>query len=316
MTIPDYQTLMLPVLVAAAKGERRVPDVAEEIADALGLSAEEREQMLPSGRQRLLHNRVHWAKFYMSKAGLIDSPARGRFTASAAGRALLATNPDRIDVGVLMKQPGFLDFYTSSQRTAAVDGQDDAPRPESKPATASAPATTATPEEQIEAAHQAMQSALRADLLERIIQNSPAFFERLIVELLVAMGYGGSYRDAARQLGRTGDGGVDGVVNEDPLGLDRVYVQAKRYSGSSVGRPDVQAFLGSLVGLGASKGVFVTTSTFSTQARDFARHLPQRVILIDGEQLTELMVEHGVGVRTSRAISFKRLDEDFFAEEE
>jgi restriction system protein len=317
MTIPDYQTLMLPVLKAAAKGERRVPEVADEIADDLGLSVEERKQMLPSGRQRLLHNRVHWAKFYMSKAGLIDSPARGRFTASAAGTALLATKPDRIDVGVLMKQPGFLDFYTSGQRTAAEEAPDGAPEPAPKLAVPSAPpTTTATPEEQIETAHQAVQSALRADLLERIIQNSPAFFERLIVELLVAMGYGGSYKDAARQLGRTGDGGVDGVVNEDPLGLDRVYVQAKRYSGNSVGRPDVQAFLGSLVGLGASKGVFVTTSTFSAQAQDFARHLPQRVILVDGEQLTELMVEHGVGVRTSRAISFKRLDEDFFTEEE
>ena len=316
MPIPDYQSLMLPVLEAAAKGERRVPEVADEIADRLGLTLEEREQLLPSGRQRLLHNRVHWAKFYMSKAGLIDSPARGRFTASAAGKAVLATKPDRIDVGVLMKQPSFLEFYTSSQRTSAGDGQEDAPEPAAKLAVPSGPTTTATPEEQIEAAHQAMQSALRADLLERIIQNSPAFFERLIVELLVAMGYGGSYKDAARQLGRTGDGGVDGVVNEDPLGLDRVYVQAKRYSGNSVGRPDVQAFLGSLVGLGASKGVFVTTSTFSTQARDFARHLPQRVILIDGEQLTQLMVEHGVGVRTSRAISFRRLDEDFFAEDE
>jgi restriction system protein len=313
MTIPDYQSLMLPVLTAAAKGERRVPEVAEEIADDLGLSIEEREQMLPSGRQRLLHNRVHWAKFYMSKAGLIDSPARGRFTASTAGKALLATMPDRIDVGVLMKQPGFMEFYASSQRTAAEAGANDA-QPAAEAARPPALTNMATPEEQIDAAYQAMQSALRADLLERIIQNSPAFFERLIVELLVAMGYGGSYRDAARQLGRTGDGGVDGVVNEDPLGLDRVYVQAKRYSGNSVGRPDVQAFLGSLVGLGASKGVFVTTSSFSTQARDFARHLPQRVILIDGEQLTELMVEHGVGVRTSRAISFKRLDEDFFAE--
>lgn len=315
--IPDYQTLMLPVLSAAAKGERRVPELADELADELGLSAKEREQMLPSGRQRLLHNRVHWAKFYMTKAGLIDSPGRGRFTASAAGKALLATKPERIDVGLLMKQPGFQEFYTSSQRPGGGTANDE-PQEAAKVEQPSAPpSTTVTPEEQIEAAHQAMQSALRADLLERILLNSPAFFERLIVELLVAMGYGGSYKDAARQLGRTGDGGVDGVVNEDPLGLDRVYVQAKRYNGTNtVGRPEVQAFLGSLVGLGASKGVFVTTSTFSPQARDFARNLPQRVILIDGDQLTELMVEHGVGVRISRAVSFKRLDEDFFADEE
>jgi Restriction endonuclease len=154
-------------------------------------------------------------------------------------------------------------------------------------------------------------------LLDRIAQNSPSFFEQLIVNLLVAMGYGGSHKNAAEQLGRTGDGGVDGVINEDRLGLDRVYVQAKRYaSGNGVGRPEVQAFVGSLVGLGATKGVFVTTSTFSPQARDFVRHLSQRVILLDGQNLADLMIEHGVGVRTSRAIEFKRLDEDFFSEDD
>lgn len=152
--------------------------------------------------------------------------------------------------------------------------------------------------------------------LDRIGQNSPAFFEGLIVDLLVAMGYGGSHKNAAAQLGRSGDGGVDGVVNEDRLGLDRVYVQAKRYAPlNSIGRPDVQAFVGSLVGLGATKGVFVTTSTFSPQARDFVKHLSQRIILIDGRHLADLMIEHGVGVRVSRAIEFKRLDEDFFSEE-
>ncbi|WP_257211467.1 restriction endonuclease [Sphingobium sp. IP1] len=161
-----------------------------------------------------------------------------------------------------------------------------------------------------------MQSALRAELLERIVQNSPAFFEQLIVDLLIAMGYGGSHKNAATQLGRSGDGGVDGVINEDRLGLDRVYAQAKRYADTTVGRPDVQAFVGSLVGHhGATKGVFVTTSTFSSQARDYVKHLAQRVILIDGDRLTDLMIEYGVGVRVSRRIEFKRLDEDFFAEE-
>ena len=174
-----------------------------------------------------------------------------------------------------------------------------------------------TPEEQIEAAHQAMEAALRAELLERMIQNSPSFFEHLIVELLVAMGYGGSHKNAAAQLGRSGDGGVDGVIKEDRLGLDRVYVQAKRYAqGNVVGRPDIQGFVGSLVGLGASKGVFVTTSTFSQQAREFVRHLAQRVVLLDGRDLAGLMIEHNVGVRTTRAIEVKRLDEDFFAEDE
>jgi restriction system protein len=162
-----------------------------------------------------------------------------------------------------------------------------------------------------------MQSALRADLLQRILANTPDFFEDIIIDLLVAMGYGGSRRGAASQLGRTGDGGVDGVINEDRLGLDRVYVQAKRYGlENTVGRPVVQGFLGSLVGLGATKGVFVTTSTFSPQAVEFVRHLPQRVILIDGQRLADLMIEHNVGVRVNRTVEFKRLDEDFFSEDE
>jgi restriction system protein len=161
-----------------------------------------------------------------------------------------------------------------------------------------------------------VQKAVRSDLIQRILDNSPSFFEKLIVDLLVAMRYGGSHRDAARQLGRTGDGGVDGVINADRLGLDRVYLQAKRYAQGTVGRPEVQAFLGSLVGLGATKGVFVTTSTFSHQALEFVKHLPQRVILIDGERLADLLLEHNVGVRVSRTIEFKRVGEDFFSEEE
>lgn len=304
MAIPDYQTLMLPVLRLAATGEQRVADTAERIADDLGLSPDEREEMLPSGRQRLLHNRIHWAKFYMSKAGLVTSPKRGRFIATDAGRALVASNPASIGVNELKNYEGFSEFYRGQKTT-----DDDAP------ATIVPSADTGTPEEQIEAAYQAVQSALRAELLERIVQNSPAFFEQLIVDLLIAMGYGGSHRNAATQLGRSGDGGVDGVINEDRLGLDRVYVQAKRYADTTVGRPDVQAFVGSLVGHGATKGVFVTTSTFSSQARDYVKHLAQRVILIDGDRLTGLMIEYGVGVRVSRRIEFKRLDEDFFAEE-
>lgn len=311
MPIPDYQSLMLPVLRLADEGEKRVADVEDRIADDLGLSAEEREELLPSGRQRVLHNRIHWAKFYMSKAGLIASPARGRFVATDAGRALLAQNPERVDVKLLLQRPDFREFYKSSN-SAGTDTESN--RDES--GGRDIDSTSVTPEEQIEAAYQAVVAALRADLLDRIGQNSPAFFEALIVDLLVAMGYGGTHKSAAAQLGRSGDGGVDGVVNEDRLGLDRVYVQAKRYAATnSIGRPDVQAFVGSLVGLGATKGVFVTTSTFSPQARDFVKHLSQRVILIDGRQLADLMIEHGVGVRVSRAIEFKRLDEDFFAEE-
>lgn len=308
MSIPDYQSLMLPVLRLAAEGEKRVADVENRIAHDLGLTQEEREELLPSGRQRVLHNRIHWAKFYMAKAGLLTSPARGRFVATEDGKALVATNPDRIDVQLLLQRPDFREFYKSGSSDR--DGETRETRP------SDLETDGITPEEQIEAAYQAVLTALRADLLERIGQNSPAFFEKLIVDLLVGMGYGGSHKNAAAQLGRSGDGGVDGVVNEDRLGLDRVYVQAKRYAPTnSIGRPDVQAFVGSLVGLGATKGVFVTTSTFSPQARDFVKHLSQRVILIDGRQLAELMIEHGVGVRVSRAVEFKRLDEDFFSEE-
>jgi restriction system protein len=207
---------------------------------------------------------------------------------------------------MLLNVPSFREFYEADTPTPSKDTEETVQ-----------PTQTRTPDEDIDAAHQKLSSALRADLLERIAQNTPDFFEQLIVDLLVAMGCGGSHKSAATQLGRSGDGGVDGVINEDRLGLDRVYVQAKRYASSSVvGRPDIQAFVGSLVGLGATKGVYVTTSSFTSQAREFVRHLSQRVILIDGQELADLMIEHGVGVRTSRTIEFKRVDEDFFAEDD
>jgi restriction system protein len=315
MAIPDYQTLMLPVLRLASEGEKRVGDVTDRIADEFSLSANEREELLPSGRQRVLHNRIHWAKFYMSKAGLIASPGRGRWIATEAGRLLLAGNPARIDLDMLMQYPSFREFYESSRTPAPPNSNSAETLDTVRPIRPAGGQQAVTPEEQIDAAYRAIDSALRAELLDRIVQNSPAFFEQLIVDLLVAMGYGGSLKNATAQLGRSGDGGVDGVVNEDRLGLDRVYVQAKRYGETTVGRPDVQAFVGSLVGLGANKGVFVTTSQFSPQAKEFVKHLSQRVILLDGQQLAELMIEHGVGVRTSRIVEFKRLDEDFFSEE-
>lgn len=308
MAIPNYQELMLPVLTLASEGEIRVPVAADTIADRLGLTEEERETMLPSGKQRLLHNRIHWAKFYMSKAGLIDVPRRGVFTASAAGRQLLASGRAKIDVDYLKTTPQFADYYRQYETGGDAGNNDQL--------VAISPPAEITPEEQIDAAHHLVTNALKADLLTRVLDQPPSFFERLIVELLVAMGYGGSHEDAARQLGKSGDGGIDGVIDEDRLGLDRIYVQAKRYSpGTSVGRPEVQGFVGSLVGVGASKGVFVTTSTFSSHAIGYANGLPQRVILIDGARLTELMVEFDVGVRVSRTIQVKRLDEDFFSDE-
>ncbi|MDC7682775.1 restriction endonuclease [Asticcacaulis sp. BYS171W] len=310
MPIPDYQALMLPVLRMAAVRETRVPDVADRISELLGLTEIEREALLPSGRQRLLHNRIHWAKFYMSKAGLIDSPSRGRFVASEEGRNLLAKNPSFIDVQTLKNYPAFLEFYFTNNTTS-----DNSEIPLA-PSSVVEVSNVATPEEQIDSAQTVLHQALKTDLLQRILAQSPAFFERAIVDLLVSMGYGGSHEDAARRLGKTGDGGVDGVIDEDRLGLDRIYVQAKRYAPHiGVGRPEVQAFVGSLVGFGAAKGVFVTTSSFSMPATDFVRHLPQRIVLIDGDRLADLMIEHGVGVRVARTIEVKRLDEDFFIED-
>lgn len=306
MAIPDYQSLMLPVLQIAALGETRVPLVAAQIADQINLTQEEREEMLPSGKQKLLHNRIHWAKFYMSKAGLIHSPKRGIFVASKAGKDLLLTEPSQIDVESLKAYPAFAEFYSNaeSQDTSIQRGE-----------AAKATASTATPEEQIDAAQAVLISALQTDIMERVLEQSPSFFEHLIVELLVAMGYGGSHEKAARKLGKSGDGGIDGVIDEDRLGLDRIYIQAKRYApGLSVGRPDIQSFVGSLVGLGASKGVFVTTSKFSKHALDFVAGLQHRVILLDGDRLSELMIEFGVGVRVNRTIEVKRLDEDYFAD--
>ena len=312
MPIPDYQTLMLPVLRLAAEGETRVPEVEARLASEYELTAEERGRTFPSGG-RVLQNRTYWAKFYLAKAGLLDTPRRGRFVASETGRALLAEKPERIDVERLLTYPAFAAFYRSPRANGAAPAEAAPAGDEAVPK--SAPETT--PEEQIDAAVLTLGRALRDDLLARILDNSPTFFEGVIVDLLVAMGYGGNRRDAAKRLGGTGDGGVDGVIDEDRLGLDRVYVQAKRYAATTtVGRPEVQGFVGSLVGLGATKGVFVTTSGFSQHAVDFVRHLSQRVILIDGQRLANLMIEHNVGVRVSRTVEFKRLDEDFFTEEE
>lgn len=307
MPIPDYQALMLPVLTVAAEGETRVSVMSDRIADQFGLSDEERNEVLPNSKQLRLHNRIHWAKFYMSKAGLIDSPRRGTFVASPAGRALLGQNPARLNVDALKAYPSFVEFI--DKPSAAGETSEPAGAP-------TATQSSITPEEQIDAAHGVLNAALRTDLLARLLEQSPAFFERVIVDLLVAMGYGGSHDNAARVLGKSGDGGIDGVIDEDRLGLDRIYLQAKRYSSHvSVGRPEVQGFVGSLVGHGATKGVFVTTSSFARPAIEYARNLQQRVILIDGDRLAKLMIEFGVGVRVSRVVEVKRLDEDFFSEE-
>ncbi len=247
MSIPDYQTLMLPLLKRAALGKTRVLDAEKQLGEEFGLTPEERAQLLPSGKQRVLHNRAHWAKFYLMKAGLLSFPGRGTFVVTDAGQELLARNPGKIDLDLLKQYPFFEEFYRG-------DHGDSEPSPTATAPPVQSDFPSATPEEQIEKAFITLQSALRTDLVQRLLQNTPAFFEELIIDLLVKMKYGGSRPDAAAQLGRSGDGGVDGVISKDRLGLDRIYVQAKRYAEENVvGRPAVQNFVGSLMGLGATK---------------------------------------------------------------
>ena len=303
MPIPDFQTLMLPLLRAAAVGEVRISDLTEHLADSFGLTLDERTAMLPSGRQTTLTNRIGWAKTYLAKAGLVESKRRGYFSATDRGREILAERPTRIDIALLSRFPEFQQFRRSSQDEAEADA----------PVSSAVEASGKTPDELLIATHQQIEKTLRADLLDRLIKASPAFFENTIVTLLLNMGYGGSREEAGRAIGRSGDGGVDGVIDQDPLGLDRVYVQAKRYQASSpIGEPEVRGFAGSLQGVKATKGVFVTTSYFTPQAKAFAEKIERRIVLIDGELLAQLMIKHDVGVRIQDVLQIKKIDEDFF----
>ncbi len=309
---------MLPMLrFAADRQEHSLREAIEGLTVVFWLTQTEQKLLLLSRLQPIFDNHVSWARSYMKQAGLLESPRRGYFRITQRGLDVLAKNPSKIDLSFLSLYREFVKFRSLRKHSnGALEEPEPSKETPAEPLEIVEQKAGRTPEEIVEEAYIETQATLRAELLERILQNSPHAFESLIIDLLVAMGYGGSRRNAARQLGRSGDGGVDGVINEDALGLDRVYVQAKRYGkGSSVGRPEVQAFVGSLVGLGANKGIFVTTSTFSSQAVDFVSRIPQRVILIDGKRLTELMIEHSVGVRSSRVIEFKRVDEDFFTEE-
>lgn len=307
MTIPDFQTLMLPVLRIAAQGEVRISDTVESLADQFALSPDERSRLLPSGKQTMFANRVHWAKSYLGKAGLVELTRRAHFCITDRGRRVLATPPDRIDIKFLDQFPGFKEFRESSNDS---DGQT---APTSLFAVHEAPSLT--PDETMRKAHRQLEASLADDLLQRMRCGTPAFFESVVVRLLVAMGYGGSsVTDVSKALvGGSGDGGVDGVIDQDPLGLDRIYVQAKRYAdGNSVGAGAIRDFFGSLDRFKASKGLFVTTSSFSSSARETADLLSKRIVLIDGDQLAHLMIRHDVGCRIEEILTIKKLDEEFF----
>ncbi len=301
MAIPDFQTLMLPVLRLASDGaEHKFSQAVETLADEFQLTADEKNELLPSGTQAVFNNRVGWARSYLKQAGLLASPRRGYFTITQAGRDLLATEPPKINLALLEQYPEFVEFRTRKR----ADNQTSEPAEPEQP-------SDDTPEDALAAAYTKLRKALEAEILAAVKDASPSFFERLVVDLLVKMGYGGNRQDAGKALGKSGDGGIDGIINEDRLGLDVIYIQAKRWEGT-VGRPEIQKFAGALQGQRARNGVFITTSGFSREAREYAAMIESKLILIDGDYLARLMAEHGVGVSTVGLYPVKRLDSDYF----
>lgn len=302
MPVPDYQKLMLPLLRLA--GENLAKTLAEAEAKLAGefeLTEEERSQRLPSKQQTVLRNRVGWASFYLKNAGLLDKPKRGIFYITDAGRSVIASGTKSIDVPLLMQFEQFRLFYTKTPNAALPPAGDSSQIPEK------------TPDEVLQAAYSSLRQELAAEILDRLIKTSPDFFETIVVELLVAMGYGGSLQDAGQKLGKSGDGGVDGIIKEDRLGLDVIFIQAKRWQGT-VGRPEIQKFVGALQGQRARKGVFMTTSGFSADALDYVSKIETKVVLLDGLQIANLMIDHDVGVSQVSSFVVKRVDSDYFEE--
>ena len=288
MAIADYQTCMLPFLQFLADGaDHTLREAEDHIAGYFELTPSERAALLPSGQQGVFKNRVGWARTYLKKAGLLESTKRGIFRITDRGRSTLASNPVKLDVKFLERFPEFIEFR-------------DASRTEGSTAQLEIPVRQTTPEEAIELAYQGLREQLAIELLTRILGCSPTFFEQLVVELLVKMGYGGSRRDAGERIGQTGDGGIDGIIKEDRLGLDTIFIQAKRWQGS-VGRPEIQKFVGALQGQRAKKGVFITSSTYTAEAAEYASRIDAKVVLIDGKQLAELMIDFDVGVAHAAA---------------
>lgn len=309
MAIPDFQALMLPMLRLAADGqERALSSVTEQLAVEFKLSDAERDELLPSGRQARFNNRVGWAKTYLKKTALLEDVRRGRFRITDRGRLVLKQAPKAITLKYLERFPELAQFR-GDEKNAGGDER----TPEGSIVEVAANGT-ATPEEQLEASYIAVRSKLAEDLLERVKSYSPRFFEKLVVDVLVAMGYGGSLKDAGRAVGQSGDGGIDGIIKADRLGLDAIYIQAKRWE-ATVGRPVVQAFAGSLEGQRARKGVLITTSQFSGEARDYVSRIEKKIVLIDGAELAQLMIDYDVGVAVQQTYTLKKLDLDYFTED-
>ena len=300
MAIPDFQSIMLPLLKLSSDGNAHyIHDAVAQLADELSLSAEERTKLLPSGVEPIFFNRVGWAKTYLKKSGLLEYPKRGFFKIKDRGYQVLEEDPDKIDMKYLEQFPEYIEFRQTKRK----------PEPPSN----GGDIGDLTPEEALDDAYQKIRQDLADDLLSYVIQSSSGFFEKLVVELLVKMGYGGTQREAARAVGKSGDEGIDGIIDEDRLGLDTIYIQAKKWKvGSSVGRPDIQRFVGALHGKKAKRGVFITTTTFSNEAVEYVDGIDTKVVLIDGERLTDLMIDYDIGVSNQTTYDIKTLDTDYF----
>ncbi|MCZ7581501.1 MAG: restriction endonuclease [Fimbriimonadaceae bacterium] len=300
--IPDYQTVMLPLLQFAGDGqEHSLRETVDALADKFRLTPDQRKQLLPSGQQEVFDNRVSWARTYLSKAGLLKKTRRSHYAISERGRQVLAEGHERIDVKYLKRFDEFREFQalkgTRSASMAAVE----------------ATSEETTPEESLETAYSRLRETLASEVLQQVKTAPPSLFEKLVVELLLKMGYGGSRQDAGRAIGGRGDEGIDGIIKEDRLGLDIIYIQAKRWE-ASVGRPEVQKFAGALQGQRAKKGIMLTTSSFSGDARDYVSKIENKIVLIDGAQLADLMIDHNLGVSPMASYEVKKIDTDYFTE--
>ncbi len=302
MPIPDFQTLMLPFLKAVKDGkEYYYKDIAEVLSVEFNLTKEEKLELLPSGNMYLFENRVGWAKMHLKKAGLLEVPKRAYINISQRGLDVLNEKPDKINIKFLKRFPEYLEFIKPKRIT----GNDEEEKDEFF--------DTQTPEEKLEKSYQQIRDALATDILEKVISLSPTRFEKLVVELLVKMGYGGSIQDAGKAMGKVGDEGIDGIIKEDKLGLDIIYIQAKRWKqGNVIGRPELHKFVGALAGQGAKKGIFITTSNFTKDALEYQPKNETKIVLIDGEQLAQLMIDYNLGVSISNSYDIKRLDSDYF----
>lgn len=302
MSIPDFQTLMLPLLqFTGDKQEHSFKEAIPYLANQFNLTEEERKELLPSGKQSKFTNRVYWTKTHLEKAGLLTSPQRGVFTITKEGLKVLKKKPTSINIKFLEQYHCYYQFRTSSSNEQSENH-------------CSIELERETPEEALENAYQQLQKTLAIEILENIKQCSPNFFESLVVNLLVNMGYGGSKKEAGQALQRTRDEGIDGIIKEDRLGLDIIYLQAKRWE-NIVGRPEIQKFVGALQGQKAKKGIFITTSDFTRDAIDYVSKIDIKIILLNGNRLTELMIEYNVGVTSIAQYQVKRIDSDYFIED-